>query len=66
MAKKLCKCGDYVEQLHAYFDKRTGYRITCCEKCAEQHNLTDSGKYERRDYTELSAEQNITPEPDAN
>ena len=56
MSKKLCRCGERVDELYSFFHKKTGYRITCCEKCAEENKLNDEKEYEKISYKKIKSE----------
>lgn len=56
MIKKLCRCGERVDELYSFFNKKTGYRITCCEKCAEENKLNNEKEYEKISYKKIKSE----------
>lgn len=62
----ICRCGKHTEVLNSYFHKENKLRITVCDDCAMQSGLKDEKKYEVIPINKLTAEQNKTPEPNAN
>lgn len=66
--KSNCRCGQILdsekgEELKSFFHKESGMRLTVCDKCAKEYNLTDEKNYYTIDYKKINESQNKTPQP---